>query len=165
MFMRIVQQVNGLIMAQYILVSTLVKERLLPSAKQLLASTIQAFQNVANRLLKLVQIVLNIKAWLVSLTIAAQSIKAVLTNVKAKALQLGLQHQIIAHQTSQPAHTAQSQKKDKPAASTKSVQSRSKGSKTAQTRTARQSTADGLKSAAVAKQPRQRAKQASKKGK
>jgi len=102
---------------------------------------------------------LNIKAWLVSLTTVGQLIKAVLTNVKAKAIQLGLQLRTIAPQTSQPVVTTQSQKKDKPAASTKSARSRSKGSKTAQTHTARQSIQAGSKSQGHAKPLRQRAKQ------
>ncbi len=163
--MRIVQQVNGIIINLYTQACSLVKERLLPSASKLLANIIQAFQNVANRLLKLVQIVSNIKVWLVSLTTAAQSIKAVLINVKAKAILLGQQLLTIARRIKQLVHIALSPKKDKPVASTKLARSRSKGSKTAQTRTAPQSTQAGLKSAAVAKQLRQHVKAASKKGK
>ena len=63
------------------------------------------------------------------------------------------------------AHTAQSPKKGKPVGITKSARSRSKGSKTAPTPMVLQSTPAGLKSAEVAKQLRQHAKQASKKGK
>ena len=101
MFMRIVQQVNGLLTGLYTRLSLLVKERLLPSVKQLLASIIQAFQNVASLLSQLAPTTLNIKAWPAPLTTAVQSIKAVLTTAKATAIQIGLQLQTIALQTHQ----------------------------------------------------------------
>jgi len=50
MFMRIVQRVNGLIMAQYIRASLWVKERLSQLVSSLLASITQAYQSVVNLL-------------------------------------------------------------------------------------------------------------------
>ena len=165
MLKRIVQQVSGQVMALYTQASLLVKEQLLPSASKLLVSITQAFQNVVKLFSQLVKTVLNIKALVASLITQVQSIKAALITAKAKALLIGQQLLTTVRPTSQPVATVQSQKTDKPAASTKLAQSRSKGSKTAQTRTAHQSTADGLKSAVAAKQPLQRATKQSKKGK
>ena len=68
-------------------------------------------------------------------------------------------------QLSQHVRTVISQKKDQLVELIKLVRSHISGSKTAQTHTDLQSTVDGLKSAAAAKQRRPRAKAASKKGK
>lgn len=68
-------------------------------------------------------------------------------------------------QLNPPAPTLPSLKSGKPAGKTKSARSRSKGSKTAQTRTAAQSTQDGLKLQGLVKQHLQHASKASKKGK
>lgn len=165
MLMRIVQQINGLIMGLYTRLSSLVKEQLLPNVNRLRVSITQAFQSVLTLFSQLAKIVLNIKAFLANLTTQAQSIKAAFTAVKAKAIQAGQLLLIIVRPTSQPVPTVQSPKKGRPAGSTKSAQSLSKENKTAQTLTDLQSTVDGLKSVEVAKQLRQRATKQSKKGK
>jgi hypothetical protein len=165
MFKHIVTQISGRLMALSTQALALLKELLLKLVSYLLASCILVFLSVAKLYNLVVQIVLSIKAWLVSLTTVVQSIKAALTNAKAKAILLGQQLLTIARRIKQLVHIALSPKKDKPVASTKLARSRSKGSKTAQTRTAPQSTQAGLKSAAVAKQLRQHVKAASKKGK
>ena len=164
MFMRIVQQVNGLLTGLYTRLSLLVKERLLPSAKQLLASITQAFQNVASLLSQLAPTTLNIKAWPAPSTIVARSIKAVLTTAKLKLSQIGSQLLTTVASTNQPVVQAPQRKRGRPVGSTKSAQSRSKGTSSAQTRTALQSTQDGVKSPGRVGLPHQRAKSQRKKG-
>jgi len=159
MFTRIVQQVNGLVMARYIRVSTLVKERILPSAKQLLASITQVFQNVVNLYRLAVQTMLNIKVLLVPLITAVQSIKVALISVKAKVIPLGQLLLTIVRPTRQPAPTASSPKKGRPVGITKSARSRTKGNKTAPTPTAPQSTPIGLKLRGLVSQLQQHVKQ------
>ena len=164
MLKRIVQQVSGQVMALYIQASMWLKEQLLPSVKQLLASITQAFLNVASLFSQLVQTVLNIKVWLASRTTAAQLTNQEHINAKHLATQLGLQPQTIAVPTPQPVLPAQLQKLGKPAASTKLAKSSSKKTCSAQTRTGRQSMVDGEKSVEIAKPRRQRATKQSKKG-
>jgi hypothetical protein len=146
-------------MARYIRVSTLVKERILPSAKQLLASITQVFQNVVNLYRLAVQTMYNIKVLLVPLITAVQSIKVALISVKARVLPLGQLLLTIVHPTKQAAPTAPSPKRGRPVGVTKSARSRLKENKTVPTPTALQSTQDGLKSAGLAKPLRQPAKQ------
>lgn len=114
---------------------------------------------------QLVKTVLKIKVLLASLIILGQSIKLELINVKAKVLQIGSLLQTTVAQIRQLVPIAQKQKNDKPVEKTKSVQSHSKGNKTAQIPTAALLTPDGLKSQGRAKQRHQRAKQELKKGK
>jgi hypothetical protein len=162
MFMRIVQRVNGLIMAQYIRASMLVQAQLLPLVSNLLASITQAYQSVVNLLLRLPQLVqtgLNINLLRASLITVVQSIKAALTSVKASLIQTGSQLLTTVRQTKQAVPTTPLRKRGRPVGITKSARSRSKGNKTAQIPTAPQSTQDGLKSAGLAKPLRQPAKQ------
>jgi hypothetical protein len=162
MFTRIVQRVNGLIMAQYIQASSWVKTQLLPLVSNLLASITQAYQSVVNLLLRLPQLVqtgLNINLLRASLITVAQSIKAALTSVKASLIQTGSQLLTTVRQTKQAVPTAPLPRKGKPVGITKSARSRSKGNKTAQTPTAPQSTLVGLKSQGLVKLLLQRAKQ------
>ena len=164
MFMRIVQQVNGLLTGLCTRLSTLVKEQVLPSVSKLLASITQAFQSVASRLSQLAQIMLNIKACLASLTTAVQSIKAALTTVKLKLTQIGSLLLTTVRRTPQPAAQAPSRKRGRPVGSTKSAQSLSQKNTSAQIRTARQSTQGGAKSPGRVGLPHQRAKSQRKKG-
>jgi hypothetical protein len=162
MFTRIVQQVNGLIMAQYIRVSSLVQERLFKPVNNLHASITQAYRSAVNLLLRLPQLVLtglNINLLRASLITVVQSIKAALTNVKASLLQIGSLLLTTVRQTKQAAPTTPLRKRGRPAGITKSARSRLKGNKTAQTPTAPQSTPAGLKLQGLAKQLLQRVKQ------
>ena len=162
MFMRIVQQVNGILQGLYTQVYSLVAGQLLPSAKQLLVHITQVLQDAVNQVAKTIR---NIKALVVSQTTAAPSINPEPINVQAEATLLGLQPQTIVPPTLQPVVLAQSRKRGRPVGSTKSAKSSSKGTTPAQTRTAHQSMAGGEKSVAVAKQLRQHATKQSKKGK
>lgn len=162
MFTRIVQRVNGLIMAQYIRVSLWVKGRLSQLVNSLLASITQVFRNAANlQLLNLLRVPTGSSTNLlrVSLTTAGQLTKAALTSAKASLIQIGSLLLTTVRQTKQAAPTTPLRKKGKPAGITKSARSRSKGSKTAQTPTAPQSTQDGLKSQGLVNQLLQRVKQ------
>lgn len=163
--MRIVQQVNGLLTGLSTRLSTLVKVQLLPSASKLLASITQAFLSVGNRLLQLAQTMLNIKAWLVNQTTVDQSTKAEPSTAKPTPTQIGQQPATTAPQIHQPAAQAQSRKRGRPVGSTKSAQSHSKETGSAQIRTEAQSTQAGGKSRAHVGLPHQRAKSQSKKGK
>jgi hypothetical protein len=162
MFMRIVQRVNGLIMAQYIRASMLVQAQLLPLVSNLLASITQAYQSVVNLLLRLPQLVqtgLNINLLRASLITVVQSIKAALTSVKASLIQIGSLLQTIVQTIRQPAPTAPSQKKGKPVGITKSARSRTKENKTVQTPTAPLLTQAGTKLVGLVKQLPQHVKQ------
>jgi hypothetical protein len=162
MFMRIVQRVNGLIMAQYIQASSWVKTQLLPLVSNLLASITQAYQNVVNLLLRLPQLVQtgsNINLLRVNLITVGQLIKAVLTSVKVNLLQIGSLLLTTARQIRQLVPTAQSPRKGKPVGITKSARSHLSVSKTAQTNTVNQLIQDGTKYQGRAKRHRQRVKQ------
>lgn len=165
MFKHIVTQVNGRLTALSTRLLALVATRLWNPAKRLLVSFIQGFLSAVNLKCLLVQTMSSIKVLLANLITQAQSIKAELTNVLLKVTRPGQLPPTTVHQTSQPAVTAQLLKKGKRAVSTKQAPSRSKGSKTAQTRTAAQSTQDGLKLQGLVKQHLQHANKASKKGK
>jgi hypothetical protein len=162
MFTHIVQRVNGLIMARYIRASMWVQERLFKLVSNLLASITQAYQNAANLLLRLPQLVrttLSSNPLVVALIKAVQSIKVALTSVKASLIQIGSLLQTIVQTIRQPAPTAPSQKKGKPVGITKSARSRTKGSKTAQTPTAPLLTQAGTKLVGLVKQLPQHVKQ------
>ena len=164
MFMHIVTQVSGRLMALYTQVLASLKELLFKPARHLLVSFILAFPNAVSLLCRVARTALNTKAWLVSLITQVLSTSRALISVKVKALLLGLQRLITVPQTLQPAPTTPSRKRGRPVGSTKSARSRSKGNKTAPTHTAHQSTQAGSKSQGHAKQPRQRAMNQSKKG-
>ena len=164
MFTHIVQRANGLLMGLYTRLSTLVKEQLLPSVNRLRVSIFLAYQSVVNLWFRLVQTMLNIKAWRAQLTIAAQSIKAVLTIAKAKVIQIGQPQATTVLSTNQPVVTAQLRKRGKRVGSTKSAQSRLNASRIAQTLMEAQLTVDGLKSPEAVNQLLQRAKRQQKRG-
>jgi hypothetical protein len=162
MFTRIVQRVNGLIMARYIQASSWVKTQLLPLVSNLLASITQAYQSVVSLLLRLPQLVrttLSSNPLAVALIKAVQSIKVALISVKASLTQIGSLLQTIVQTIRPHAPTMPSPKKGKPVGVTKSARSHSKENKTAQTPTAPQSTPAGLKSQGLAKRLLQRVKQ------
>jgi hypothetical protein len=165
MFMRIVQQVNGLIMAQYIRASMWVKALVLPNVNKLRVNIILASLSVGNLFNRLVKTVLNIRALVVNRITLDPSINQEPISAKHLATQLGLQPQTIVPPTSQPVVTAQSRKTAKHAASTKSGRSRSKGNKTAQIRTVPQSIQAGTKLEGLVKQHLQHANQTHKQGK
>jgi hypothetical protein len=161
MFMRIVQQVNGLITGLFTTVYSSVKAQLLLLVSKLRVSITQAYLNVVNQLRRLLQLVLTALSsnpLAVALIKAVQSIKAALISVKASLTQVGSLLQTIVRTTPQPAPTAPSPKKGKPVGITKSARSRTKGSKTAPTPTAPQSTPAGLKLQDRVNQLLQRAK-------
>ena len=167
MFTRIVQRVNGLVMAQYIRVSMWLKALLLQLVSKLLVSITQVFQNVRNlQLLNFLRVPTGSSTNLlrVSLTTAGQLIKAALMYVKAKAILLGSQLLTTVRQINQAALTVLKQKKDKLVELIKSAPSRLKESKIAQTLMARLLTQAGLKLQGLAKQLQQRAIQVFKKG-
>lgn len=165
MLKRIVMRVHGKITAPFIQALALRKEQLWNHAKPLLAKFIQASLNVGNLFRHLVQIVLNFKVWLVSLTIVAQSIKVALINAKVKLTHLGKQLLTIARRIRQLAFTARSQRKGKVVGITKSARLHIKGNKTVQTHTANPLIQDGLKSQGRVKPHPQPVKQTSNKGK
>jgi ABC-type metal ion transport system substrate-binding protein len=108
MFMHIVTQLSGRIMALYTQVLEWLEVQLWRRVKPLLASFIRVFQNVRNLyLLNLlrVQTVSSFNRFRVSLITAAQLIKAGLSTAKAKLIQTGQQLATIAHQTLQRVKT------------------------------------------------------------
>jgi hypothetical protein len=162
MFKQIVMRVNGLVMAQYIRVSMLAKERLLQLVSRLHASITQVFQNVRNlQLLNLLRVPTgsSTNPLRVSLTTAGQLIKAALMYVKAKAILLGKQLLTTVRQINQAALTVLLQKKEQLVEKTKLAPSLIKENKTARTHMVPKSTQAGLKSQGHAKPRRQRAKQ------
>jgi hypothetical protein len=139
-----------------------VQERLFKLVSNLLASITQAYQNAANLLLRLPQLVrttLSSNPLVVALIKAVQSIKVALTSVKASLIQIGSLLQTIVQTIRQPAPTAPSQKKGKPVGITKSARSRTKENKTVQTPTAPLLTQAGLKLVGLVKQLPQHVKQ------
>ena len=162
MFTRIVQRVNGLIMARYIRASLWAQERLFKPVSNLLASITQAYRSVVNLLLRLPQLVLTTLSsnpLVVALIKAVQSIKVALISVKASLIQIGSLLQTIVQTIRPHAPTAPSPKKGRPAGKTKSAQSRTRKSKTAQTHTAPLLTQAGTKSQGLVKRLLQRVKQ------
>ena len=167
MFMRIVQRVNGLIMAQYIRVSMWLKALLLQLVSKLLVSITQVFQNVRNlQLLNLLRVPTgsSTSPLRVSLTTAGQLIKAALMYVKAKAILLGSQLLTTVHQIRQHVLTVFKQKKDKLVELIKSAPSRLKENKTVQTLMVRLLTRAGSKLQGLVSRLQQRAIQVFKKG-
>jgi hypothetical protein len=162
MFTHIVTQVSGRLTALFTQALALLKELLWLLVSYLLASCILVSLSVVKLYNLVVRIVLSTKALLVNLITQALSINRALISAKVKALLLGLQRLIIAPQTNQAAPTPLSRKRGRPVGSTKSAQSRSKGSKIALTHTVPQSTQGGLKYQGHAKPHRQHAKQPSK---
>jgi hypothetical protein len=159
MFKRFVQQVNGVVMAQYIQAYMLVKGHLSQSVKQLHASITLVFRSAVSLLRQLVHRVLKIKVLVVNLTIQALLIKQELITALTKLWGRGLQRLTTVHQIRQPAPTQSLRKKGKPVGITKSARSRTKESKIVQTHTARLLTQDGLKSQGLVKRLLQRVKQ------
>jgi hypothetical protein len=162
MFMQIVTQVSGRLMALFTAVYTLVKAQLLLLVSKLRVSITQAFQSAVNLLrqsLHLALTLLKSNPLAVALTKAVQSIKAAHISVKASLTQIGSLLQTIVQTIRPPVPTASSPKKGKPVGITKSARSRTKGNKTAQTPTEAQSTPVGLKLLGHAKQLLQRVKQ------
>ena len=162
MFMQIVTQVSGRLMALFTTVYTSIKAQLLLLVSKLRVSITQAFQSVVNLLRQSLQLVLtglSSNPLAVALTKAVQSIKAALTSVKASLLQTGSLLQTIVQTIRPPAPTAPSPKKGKPVGITKSARSRTKGNKTAPTPTEVPSTPVGLKLLGRVKQLLQRVKQ------
>lgn len=165
MFMHIVTQMIGRITALCTVAYTQAKGLLCKLASNLRVKFTPTFLNVGNLLLLPVRIVLNIKAWIVRRVIQASYSNLEPIDAKHLATQIGLQPQTIARPNNQPAPTAQSPKKGKPVGSTKSAQSRSKGSKIAPIHTAPPSIVAGTKLEGLVNQHLQRAKKPSKKGK
>ena len=160
MFMRIVQQVNGIVQGLYTQAYSLVMGRLLPNVKQLLANTIQALQDVASQLVKAVQ---KLKLSLVALITREASPKQELSNVQQILTAAGQQFHPPVSQTPQPASPTQ-KAKHRHAERTKSGKFAPKGTGVAQTPTAAQSQGRGRPRKTVANQLRQHATQAPKKG-
>ena len=92
MRLRIVTQLSGLLMVQYIRVLEWLMELRCKLVKPLLVSFTRIFQNVGIQLHNLfAHLKLNIKLWLVQCTVRAQLIRAELINVLHKAGDLGQQ--------------------------------------------------------------------------
>jgi hypothetical protein len=165
MFTHIVSQISGRITALYTQVLASLKALRCKLVNSLLVNFTQVYQSAGSLCRQVVQTVLSIKAWLVSLITQALSTSRALISAKVKAIRLGLPRLITVLQIHQPAPTASSPKRGRPVGSTKSARSRSRKNKTAQTPMVLQSTPAGLKSQGRAKQRQQPAKQTSKKGK
>jgi hypothetical protein len=159
MFMRIVQQVSGRLMALFTTVYSLVQAQLLLLASKLRVSITQAFQSAANQyLLNLLRVPTgsSTSRLAVILITVGQLIKAALINVKASLIRIGLQLLTIARKIKQRVHTLLSQKKDKLVALIKWVRLRLSESKTALILMAHQLIQVGLKLAGHVKQLQQR---------
>ena len=102
MLKRIVMQVSGQVMAQFTAVYLRLTICLLRTVKRLLVLITQTYHSALTLLNPLAKMLPSFKAWAVNPTIAAPSIKRVLSTVKAKAIQIGLRLRIIARQTRQP---------------------------------------------------------------
>lgn len=162
MFMHIVTQLSGRLMALYTQVLALLKALLYKLVSNLPARFTQVYQNAAKLyLLNLlrVQIGSNTNRFRVSLITAGQLIKAALTNAKASLIQIGLLLLTTVRQIRQHVLTALKQKKDKLVALIKSAPSRIKKNKIVQTLMARLLTQAGLKLQGLAKQLLQRVSQ------
>lgn len=163
MFMHIVTQLSGKMASLYTQALAWLKGQPCKLASNLRVKFTPAFLNVGNLLFLPVRIVLNIKAWIVRRIIRASYNNLEPISAKHLATQLGLQPQTTAHPTNQPARTAQSRKTGKPVGSTKSAQSRSKGSKIASIHTAPPSIVAGTKLEGLVNQHLQHVKKQSKK--
>jgi len=161
MFMRIVQQVNGLVTGLFTAVYSLVKTQLLLLVSKLRVSITQAYQNVVSQLRQLLQLVLTMlksNPLVVGLIKAVQSIKAALISVKVNLIQIGLLLQTIVRTTPPPAPIAHKRKKGKPVGLTKSARLRTKEKTIVPMPTAHLLTPAGLKSQGRVKQLLQRVK-------
>ena len=159
--MQIVMQVLGRLMAQFLIVYTLVKGLLFTLVSKLRVSITQVYQSVANlQILNLLaKIKQSINHLVAHLTIQAQLMKVGLMNVLHKVGRVGQQLLTTARQIRQLVPTAQSPRKGKPVGITKSARSHLSVSKTAQTNTVNQLIQDGTKYQGRAKRHRQRVKQ------
>jgi hypothetical protein len=153
MLKRIAMQLSGRLMALCTQVLAWLTTRLWNPAKHLLVSSTQVFLSAINRLNLLAQMALNFKALLVNLTTVAQSIKPVLTTVKAKSSQIGSQLQTTVRQILLPVTTAFKKSKEL-VALIKLAVSRISASKTVLTLTVRQWIQVGLKLLGIASQHR-----------
>jgi hypothetical protein len=91
MLKRIVMQVSGLVMVRFTTVYTRLTTCLLSSAKHLRALITQTYLSALIRLLPLVKILSNFKAWAANLTTVVQSIKLALKRVATISGQIGSQ--------------------------------------------------------------------------
>jgi hypothetical protein len=144
MLKRIAMQLSGRLTALCTQVLAWLTTRLWNPASSLLVSSTRVFLSAINRLNLLAQMVLNFKAWAANLTTVAQSIKPVLTTVKAKASQIGSQLQTTVRQILLPVTTAFKKSKEL-VALIKLAVSRINASKTVLTLTVRQWIQAGLK--------------------
>jgi hypothetical protein len=168
MFMHIVTQLSGRIMALCSQALGLIKALLWHPVSNLLASFIQAYQSVRNlHLLNLlrVQTGLSTNHLVVNLITAEQSIKAALMFVRAKVLQIGSQLQTTALQILQLVSQCLQQIKDKLAALIKLAQSRLSAIGFAQTPMAQRLIQGGEKLVGIVSQLQQRVIQVFKKDK
>ena len=103
MLKLIVMRVRGQVMALFSTAYLRLTTCLSRIAKHLLAHTIQIYRCVQTLRRPLVQIQWNFKVWVASLTTAVQSIKHVLSTVKAKVIQIGLRRPTTVRPTRQRA--------------------------------------------------------------
>jgi hypothetical protein len=101
MFMRIVMQVSGQVMARFTAAYLQLTTCLLNSAKRLHVRITQIYHSALIQLLQLVQMVLSFKVLLANLTLVVQLIKAGLSTVKQTLIQTGLQLATTVRQTLQ----------------------------------------------------------------
>lgn len=106
MLKRIATRLSGQSMALYTQVLGWLTGLLCKLAKLLPASFIRAYQSAVNRRLLVVMTESNISLWRANLITAVQLIKAGLTTVKVKAIQIGSQLLTTVHQTYQRVATA-----------------------------------------------------------
>ena len=101
MFMHIVMQLSGRLMALYTQVLGWLKTQLCKLVSNLRVNFIRVFQSVVNLCNRLVKTLLNFKAFLANLITAVLSTKAALKRVVIISGQTGQQLVTIAHQTLQ----------------------------------------------------------------
>lgn len=101
MLKRIVMQVSGQVMVRFTTAYIQLTICLSRTVKHLLALITQISHSALTFLNPLAQTLSSFKAWVANRTTVVQSIKHVLCSAKAKAIHLGLQLQITAHQTLQ----------------------------------------------------------------
>lgn len=152
MLMHIVTQLSGRVTALYTQVLEWLKALLWKPVKLLPASITRVYQNVVNQRLLVALTESNISLWRVNLITAVQLIKAGLTTVKAKVIQIGLHLLTTVHQISQRVRTVLLQKKDRLVVLIKLVALRLNESKIALIHTATLLIQDGLKLVEAVKQ-------------
>lgn len=165
MFMHIVTQLSGRLMALYTQVLGWLKALLCKLVSNLRVNFIQGFQNAVSLWFQLVQTVLSINRFRANLITAGQLIKAGLTTVKAKVIQIGLQLLTTVRQISQLVRQALLQIKDKLVECIKLVQLRLKEIGCALIHMVRPLTQIGMRFQGLVSQLQQRATQAFKKDK